>query len=96
MLFRSDSDGKSYDIAESGSYLYVRVDNIPAHQLGEALTLSLYENDVKVGEISYSPLSYAYSVLSAYPTDDGTHDNVRNVVKSLYQYNNKAVAYKAV
>lgn len=92
----TDSEGKSYDIAESGSYLYVRVDNIPAHQLGEALTLSLYENDVKVGEISYSPLSYAYSVLSAYPTDDGTHDNVRNVVKSLYQYNNKAVAYKAV
>lgn len=91
----TDSDGKSYDIAESGSYLYVKVDNIPAHKLGEALTLSLYENGEKVGEISYSPLSYAYSVLSAYPTDDGTHDNVRNLVKSLYQYNNKAVAYKA-
>ncbi|MGN0455413.1 MAG: hypothetical protein ACI4F2_00960 [Acutalibacteraceae bacterium] len=91
----TDSKGKSYDIAESSSYLYVKVDNIPAHKLGEALTLSLYENGEKVGEISYSPLSYAYSVLSAYPTDDGTHDNVRNLVKSLYQYNNKAVAYKA-
>lgn len=89
----TDSDGKNYKIAESGSYLYVKVDNIPAHQLGEALTLSLYENGVKVGEISYSPLSYVYSVLKAYTTGDGTHDNVRNLVKSIYQYYNKAVAY---
>lgn len=89
----TDSDGKNYKIAESGSYLYVKVDNIPAHQLGEALTLSLYENGVKVGEISYSPLSYVYSVLKAYPTDDGTHDNVRNLVKSIYQYYDKAAAY---
>lgn len=89
----TDSDGKNYKIAESGSYLYVKVDNIPAHQLGEALTLSLYENGVKVGEISYSPLSYVYSVLKAYTTDDGTHDNVRNLVKSIYQYYDKAAAY---
>lgn len=89
----TDSEDNSYEIAESGSYLYVKVDNISAHKLGEALTLSLYENGEKVGEISYSPLSYAYSVLSAYPTDDGTHDNARNLVKSLYQYYNKAVEY---
>ena len=48
------------------------------------------------GTIIYSPLSYAYSVLSAYPNDDGVHDNARNLVKSLYQYNKKAVAYKTV
>lgn len=89
----TDSDGKNYKIVESGSYLYVKVDNIPAHQLGEALTLSLYENGVKVGKISYSPLSYVYSVLKAYTTDDGTHDNVRNLVKSIYQYYDKAAAY---
>lgn len=88
-----DNDGKSYKIAESGSYLYVKVDSIPAHQLGDALTLSLYDNDVKVCDISYSPLSYVYSVLKAYTTDDGTHDNVRNLVKSIYQYYNKTVAY---
>ncbi|MGN0490626.1 hypothetical protein [Ruminococcus sp.] len=92
----TDSEGKSYEIGQSGGYLYVKVDNIPAHKLSETLTLSLYENDAKVGDISYSPLSYAYSVLSAYMTDDGTHDNVRNLVKSLYQYNKKAVAYKTV
>lgn len=88
-----DSENNSYEIAQSGSYLYVRVANIPAHRLDKTITLSLYENDVKVGEISYSPLSYVYSVLSAYPTDDGTHDNVRNLVKSLNAYYNKAAAY---
>jgi hypothetical protein len=56
------------------------------HQLGEAKRLSLYENGEKVGEISYSPISYAYSGLSAYPTYDGKHDNARNLVKSLYQF----------
>ena len=89
----TDSEGNNYEIAESGSYLYVKVDNIPAYQLGVALTLSLYENDEKVCDIRYSPLSYVYSVLKAYPTDDGTHDNARNLVKSIYQYYNKAVAY---
>ena len=86
-------DGNYYQISESGDYLYVRIDNIPAHKLGDNLTLSLYEDDVKVGDISYSPLSYVYSVLSAYPTDDGIHDALRNNVKALYQYYLSADAY---
>ncbi|MGN0455403.1 MAG: GLUG motif-containing protein [Acutalibacteraceae bacterium] len=82
----------NYQISQSGDYLYVRIDNIPAHKLGDTLTLSLYGDDVKVGEISYSPLSYVYSVLSAYPTDDGTHDALRNNVKALYEYYKAAAA----
>ena len=88
-----DGNGNYYQISESGDYLYVRIDNIPAHKLGDNLTLSLYEDDVKVGDISYSPLSYVYSVLSAYPTDDGIHDALRNNVKALYQYYLSADAY---
>ena len=75
-----DGNGNYYQISQSGDYLYVRIDNIPGHKLGDTLTLSLYEYEVKVGEISYSPLSYVYSVLSAYPTDDGTHYALRNNV----------------
>ncbi|MGN0441520.1 MAG: hypothetical protein ACI4FO_02330 [Acutalibacteraceae bacterium] len=87
-----DNSNNYYKISQSGDYLYVRIDNIPAHKLGNNLTLSLYEDDVKVGDISYSPLSYVYSVLSAYPTDDGTHDALRNNIKALYEYY-KAAAY---
>ena len=88
-----DGNGNYYQISQSGDYLYVRIDNIPGHKLGDTLTLSLYEYEVKVGEISYSPLSYVYSVLSAYPTDDGIHDALRNNVKALYQYYLSADAY---
>ncbi|MGN1111791.1 MAG: GLUG motif-containing protein [Acutalibacteraceae bacterium] len=92
-----DGIGNYYQIAQSGDYLHVRIDNIPAHKLGDTVTLTLSEsngdNIEKLGDISYSPLSYAYSVLNAYPTDDGTHDNIRNLVKSLYQYYLKADEY---
>lgn len=87
------NNGNSYRLTKSGNYYYVRVADIPAHLLGTSVTLTIKENNVKVGEISYSPLSYAYSVLSAYPTDDGTHDSLRNNVKALYQYYLKADAY---
>lgn len=92
----TDNNGNSYRLTKSGNYYYVRVADIPAHLLGTPVTLTVKENGDVVGTIIYSPLSYAYSVLSAYPNDDGVHDNVRNLVKSLYQYNNKAVAYKTV
>lgn len=88
-----DSGGNSYDVAVSGSYIYIRVPNIPAHKLGEALTLTLYENGTPVGTISnYSPMSYAYAVLNAYPTTGSEKDTLRNVVIALYHYYTKATA----
>lgn len=89
----TDSGGNSYDVAVSGSYIYIRVPNIPAHKLGEALTLTLYENGTPVGTISnYSPMSYAYAVLTAYPTAGSEKDTLRNVVIALYHYYTKATA----
>ena len=89
----TDSGGNSYDVAVSGSYIYIRVPNIPAHKLGEALTLTLYENGTPVGTISnYSPMSYAYAVLTAYPTTGSEKDTLRNVVIALYHYYTKATA----
>lgn len=85
----TDSTGNSYEIEQSGNYLYVRVANIAANKLGEAVTLTLCKNDVEVGTITYSPLSYAYSILSASSTDDA----LKNMVKALYQYYLTADAY---
>lgn len=85
----NDSAGHSYEIEQSGNYLYVRVANIAANKLGEAVTLTLYENSEEVGTISYSPLSYAYSILSASSKDEA----LRNTVNALYQYYLAADAY---
>ncbi|MGN0578699.1 MAG: hypothetical protein ACI4J4_08765 [Ruminiclostridium sp.] len=89
----TDSSSNRYEVAASGDYLYVRVPNIPAHKLGETLTLTLYENGTAVGTISnYSPMSYAYAVLNAYPTSGGEKDTLRNVVIALYHYYTNAIA----
>ena len=83
-------------IATSGDYLYVRCDNIPAHNLGKVLTLRLVENGEIVGKIQYSPLSYAYEVLKIYPDANSENEKIRNVVIALYDYYTKANAYIAV
>lgn len=90
------SDGtNSYEVVASGSYIYVRVPNILAHNLGNNVSLKLYENDTAVGTISYSPMSYAYAVLNKYP-EEGEKDTLRNVVIALYDYYEKAKAYKGI
>ena len=88
------SDGtNSYEVVASGSYIYVRVLNILAHNLGNNVALTLYENDTAVGTISYSPMSYAYAVLSKYGAVE--KDTLRNVVIALYDYYENAKAYRA-
>ncbi|MGN0578822.1 MAG: hypothetical protein ACI4J4_09385, partial [Ruminiclostridium sp.] len=89
------SDGTNdYEVAASGSYIYVRVPNILAHNLGNNVSLTLYENEIAVGTISYSPMSYAYAVLNKYGA--GEKDTLRNVVIALYDYYEKAKAYKGL
>lgn len=92
-LICTDDSGNNYEITKSGSYIYVKVDNIPAHKLGEDITLLLYEDGVQVGKINYSAISYVYTVLSTYTADDGTNDNLRNIAKALYQYYLNAYNY---
>ncbi|MGN0656279.1 MAG: transglutaminase domain-containing protein [Ruminiclostridium sp.] len=91
----TDSSSNSYEVAASGDKLYVRVENIPAHKLGEALTLTLYENGIEVGTITYSPMSYAYVVLNKYSEENSEKGTLRNVVIALYDYYTKAKAYIA-
>ena len=68
-----------------GNYYYIDIPNISAEKLGTI-------QNVTIGNctISYSPMSYAYAVLSS----KNTSESLKNLVKSLYLYEQVAEAYK--
>ena len=68
-----------------GNYYYIDIPNISAKKLGTI-------QNVTIGNctISYSPMSYAYAVLSS----KNTSESLKNLVKSLYLYEQAAEAYK--
>ena len=68
-----------------GNYYYIDIPNISAEKLGTI-------QNVSIGNctISYSPMSYAYAVLSS----KNTSESLKNLVKSLYLYEQAAEAYK--
>ena len=68
-----------------GNYYYIDIPNISAEKLGTI-------QNVTIGSctISYSPMSYAYAVLSS----KNTSESLKNLVKSLYLYEQAAEAYK--
>lgn len=70
---------------EKDGYYYKDFTNISAANLGTM-------QDFKVGgwTISYSPMSYAYAVLSK----DTAEKDLKDLVKSLYLYQQAAVAYQ--
>lgn len=69
----------------NGNYYYIDIPNISAEKLGTI-------QNVAIGNctISYSPMSYAYAVLSS----KNTSESLKNLVKSLYLYEQAAEAYK--
>lgn len=68
-----------------GNYYYIDVADIQANMLGKT-------SNVTVGDytISYSPMSYAYAVMKS----NTASDNLKNVVRALYLYNQAAVNYQ--
>ena len=68
-----------------GNYYYIDIPNISAEKLGTI-------QNVTIGNctISYSPMSYAYAVLSS----KNTSESLKNLVKSLYLYEQAAEVYK--
>ena len=68
-----------------GNYYYIDIPNISAEKLGTI-------QNVTIGNctISYSPMSYAYAVLSS----KNTSESLKSLVKSLYLYEQAAEAYK--
>lgn len=73
------------DSVKKGNLYYIDIPNIAAHRLH--LNTEINVNGMV---ITYSPLSYAYKVLSSETTDE----SLRNLVKAMYLYNQAAVAYK--
>ncbi len=69
----------------NGSYHYVRVEDIPVHNLHKP-----YEVCVGDLTLNYSALSYGYVILQ---TSDS--ETMKNVVKALYAYYTEAMAFRA-
>lgn len=94
----TDSSGEEYEAdIESKQWgdngFYLKITDIPPHLFDKRLTITVSAGGEEQCSLSFSPLSYFYSVLNAYPEDDGVHDGLRNVVKAYYQYGLKAYGY---
>ncbi len=83
-------DGAAVDPVQKGNAYYVAIPNILAKELGTSHTIAFGEY-----EISCSALTYAYSVLRAYPESDTSAEavNLRTLARALVRYQQTAVAY---
>ena len=79
------TDVSEYGFIEKDGYYYKEISDISAGKLGTA-------QNIAVGDytISYSPMSYAYSVLN----NDSTDESLKDLVKALYLYKQAAEAYQ--
>lgn len=80
------TDVSSYKFSgHKGNYYYIDITDISADKLNDACKTSIGGYSV-----SYSPMSYAYAVLSS----DKASDSLKNVVRALFLYNQAANAYQ--
>lgn len=92
----TDSEDTVYAINQCGDNSFcIKIGDIAPDKLDKAVTLTVSSGGVEQYTVNYSPLSYFYHVLKNYPTDVGTHNALRNVVKALYKYRLAAYAYAA-
>ena len=79
---------EAYKVVEKGNLYYVEYTGIPAHKLGEDITITV---NTTAGEftITYNPLSYAYIALSR----DDVSENLRNLMRAMYLYYDVAQKY---
>lgn len=89
-LAPSDSvDSMKLTAVEKQGYYYIEIQNISAEKLG--MPFNIIINGEKV-ITNYSVLSYVNKVLES----DSIDDNLKNLVKALYIYNQNALAYIAI
>jgi len=89
-------DGKSAEVikdseTETGVKYKVSVKNIAAMNLNKTHKLELVRGEEKIG-LTYSALSYAYSILKT-NTESAVDSNLVNLVKALYLYWQAADTY---
>lgn len=88
--FKFYVNGVEVPKAEKQGYYYIDITNISADKLGTAHTVKIGNTEGDTEVISnYSALSYAETVLSS----ETANDNLKNLVKTLYLYNQKAYSY---
>ena len=81
-------EAEGYDVVQKGNLYYIEHTGIPAHRLGEAITITVTTTEGDI-QITYSPLSYAYLALSREDVDD----NLTNLMRAMYLYYDAAQAY---
>ena len=82
---------ESVSFAESEKnpgYYYIDIKNVSAEKLGTSFNVSVNGEEVIT---NYSALSYVNKVLDS----DSADDNLKNLVKALYIYNQNALVYNA-
>lgn len=72
-------------------YYKITIDNIPASALDDMYNVSIIISGIGQSMLSYGPMSYCYSVLAS----DTTSDNLKNVAKAMYIFNQAANNYVA-
>ena len=91
----TDSNGKRLTSRVKGEYTTVKVKGIPAHKLGEPVTIRIkVEGDANDYKVSYIPMTYCYNVLTRSLTETRTAE-LKELMKAFYFYHKAAVAYMA-
>ena len=94
LYFRSEEtlsfscQGKILSTTQKDGYQIVRINGIPAKELGNDFTVTVTAKE-NSGTVLYSPLNYCYNVLN----DSANDTNWQNVVKALYKYWQSADIY---
>ena len=73
---------------KKGDLYYIERTGIPAHKLGEEITTTITTTKGDM-EITYSPLSYAYTALSR----EGVDENLTSLMRAMYLYYQAAQGY---
>ena len=85
----AEFNGKTYEAVKmSDGRYHVRITDIPAHLLGETVTVSGSAGGAF--SVSLAPLSYVRSVLNS----TSFNENAKNNVAALYEYYAKVMAYR--
>lgn len=89
----TDVNGKTLSQRKSGSYTVVTIKGIPAHKLGEYVTVNIAaEGDAGQYSIAYSPMTYCYNVLTRSLSETRTQE-LKDLMKAFYYLNQAAVQY---
>lgn len=81
-------------ISGGKTWVCIPITNIAADKLGDTIEITVSDStdSSKSGTLKYSALTYGYNVLKS---TTSYSDELQNLVKALYLYNQAAVAYKS-